>query len=65
MKGDNVEIIPLNNESYQEYIDRILKSRPNVKDQTIYQELHHIVPRCLNGSNEKSNLIYLYGHILR
>ena len=61
MKGDNEEIIPLNNESYQEYIDRILKSRPNVKDQTIYQELHHIVPRCLNGSNEKSNLIYLYG----
>ena len=53
-------IIPLENEKYQSYIQRILKSRENKKDTTNYQEHHHIVPKCMNGTNEKENLIWLY-----
>ena len=53
-------IIPLEDELYQDYINRILCARENIKDPQTYQELHHIVPRCMNGSNEQDNLIYLY-----
>lgn len=53
-------IIPIDNESYKEYINRILFSRTNTKDKECYQELHHIKPKCLGGSNDKNNLIYLY-----
>lgn len=53
-------IIPLENEKYQDYINRILNARDNKKDVNNYQELHHIIPKCLNGTDDKSNLIYLY-----
>lgn len=33
-------------------------ARINPKHET-YKELHHIVPRCLGGTNEKHNLVYL------
>lgn len=57
----NVElIIPIDNEKYQEYINRILFFRDNVKDEDNYQEIHHIVPRCMGGNDEYDNLIYLY-----
>lgn len=56
----NIYLIPNNGETYNEYINRILNSRPNIKDKNYYQEKHHIVPRCKQGSNDKSNLIYLY-----
>lgn len=29
-------------------------------DDELYSEKHHIVPRCMNGSNDESNLIKLY-----
>jgi hypothetical protein len=25
----------------------------------VYYEIHHIIPRCMNGSNEQHNLVYL------
>ena len=52
--------VPLDNETYQEYINRIQLNRKNVKDKKHYQEKHHIIPKCMNGSNDEENLIYLY-----
>lgn len=53
-------IEPKENELYKDYINRILNSRPNTKLDDVYQERHHITPKCLGGSNDKDNLIYLY-----
>lgn len=55
-----VIIIPNENELYDEYIKRILDSRENVKDSENYQEIHHILPRCMGGEDNKENLICLY-----
>ena len=56
-----VEIIePLSGELYKDYIKRILSSRENIKNKDFYQERHHIIPKCLGGSNEENNLIWLY-----
>lgn len=52
--------IPLNNETYKEYINRIQLNRENIKDKDNYQERHHIIPKCMGGSNDEENLIYLY-----
>ena len=46
-------IEPLENEKYQEYIKRILDSRPNKKDKENYQERHHIIPKSKGGSNDE------------
>ena len=55
-----IEIVePNKNESYQEYINRILL-RGNEKDKSNYQEKHHIIPKCKEGTNDKDNLIWLY-----
>lgn len=53
-------IIPNDGETYKEYIARILNSRPNIKNDNIYQERHHITLKSCGGSNEENNLIYLY-----
>lgn len=53
-------IVPLDNERYEEYINRILSSRENIKDIENYQEKHHIKPKCLGGNDSKDNLIFLY-----
>ena len=39
--------IPLNNETYKEYINRIQLNRENIKDKDNYQERHHIIPKCM------------------
>ena len=49
-----------NNESYDNYIKRILNNRENKKDKYNYQEKHHIIPKTMGGTNDSSNLIYLY-----
>jgi len=49
--------VPLNGESYNEYIERIKSS--NRKIEPPYHK-HHIVPRSLGGTNNESNLIILY-----
>lgn len=43
--------------SYQEFIQSIKDSRPNVWFK--YSERHHIIPRCLGGTDDEDNLIYL------
>lgn len=53
-------VIPKENELYKDYINRILLTRENVEDVTKYMEKHHIIPKSLNGTNENSNLIWLY-----
>ena len=53
-------IKPLQGEAYSDYINRILANRENKKDEKEYMEKHHITPKCLGGSNFKSNLIWLY-----
>ena len=52
-------IKPYENENYNSYINRILKSRENIKVEDLTHR-HHIVPKCIGGTNEPSNLIYLY-----
>lgn len=53
-------VIPINKETYEMYIQRILNIRENKKDDKNYQERHHIIPKCLGGSDDSDNLIYLY-----
>lgn len=43
--------------TYQEFIQSIKDSRPNVWFE--YSERHHIIPRCLGGTDDEENLIYL------
>lgn len=44
--------------SYKELID-FAKSQTRSKKDGNYYEKHHILPRCMGGTNEKSNLILL------
>lgn len=53
-------ITPNKEESYNNYIDRILQSRINMKDTQNYQERRHIIPKTLGGNDTEDNLIYLY-----
>lgn len=46
-------------ENYIEYINRILKSRPNKKIEK-GQHRHHIIPKSLGGDNSSDNLIWLF-----
>ena len=48
--------------NYQKIYDQIVekaRSENRKKREGIYYENHHIIPRCLDGSNERSNLILL------
>ncbi len=47
--------------NYNNFIQDILNTRGrfNIPD-GMYKERHHIIPRCLGGSNNKDNLIDLY-----
>ena len=60
-EGEQINIvIPLKDEKYKEYIDRILSTRNNKKDRENYQEKHHILPKSMGRTNSEDNLIYLY-----
>lgn len=59
-KGGSMIIIPEENEKYQDYINRILSSRNNLKDDNVYMEQHHITPKSLGGNDTDNNLIWLY-----
>ena len=52
--------VPFDNESYQQYINRISKERENKKINNVYMERHHKIARCLNGKDDDDNLIYLF-----
>lgn len=44
--------------NYQKIYDKIIENRKhNIPDG--YKEHHHIVPRCLGGTDDRSNLVYL------
>lgn len=46
--------------TYKEFIQNILDTRGRFACGDKYHERHHIVPKCMNGSNEEENLIDLY-----
>lgn len=47
--------------TYNEYINNIIQERgKNGIADGEYKETHHIIPKCLGGTNEKENLIDLY-----
>ena len=46
--------------NYKEFIDEILKTRGRFNCGEEYCERHHIVPKCLGGTDEKDNLIDLF-----
>lgn len=46
--------------TYQEFIQNILDNRGRFACGDEYHERHHIVPRCMGGTNDKENLIDLY-----
>lgn len=46
--------------TYQAFIDNILQTRGRFACGDEYHERHHIVPKCLGGTNEENNLIDLF-----
>ena len=46
--------------SYDDFINNILKTRGRFACENEYHERHHIVPRCLGGTNDEENLIDLF-----
>lgn len=46
--------------TYIEFIQNILDTRGRFNCGNKYHERHHIVPRCMNGTDDKDNLIDLY-----
>lgn len=51
----------ITNEFYHEYFSIINKARSckRVKNKDVYFESHHIVPRCMNGTDDANNLVLL------
>ena len=43
---------------YNEIVENSLKQSRSKYD-AIYYESHHIIPKCLGGSNEKNNIVLL------
>ena len=48
------------NLTYQAFIDNILQTRGRFNCGDEYHERHHIVPKCLGGTNDEDNLIDLF-----
>lgn len=48
----------MSNEVYEEFLESIKIRRPG-NQWFKYSERHHIVPRCMGGTNDEENLIYL------
>ena len=46
--------------TYEEFINNILETRGRFACGNEYHERHHIVPKCMNGSNNEDNLIDLF-----
>lgn len=46
--------------NYNEFIQNILDTRGRFGCGSDYHERHHIIPKCLGGSNEEGNLVDLY-----
>ena len=46
--------------TYEEFINNILETRGRFSCGDAYHERHHIIPKCMGGSNNNDNLIDLY-----
>ena len=46
--------------TYKEFIDNILNTRGRFACEDEYHERHHIVPKCIGGTDDENNLIDLY-----
>ena len=46
-------------ETYEEFINNILNTRGRFNCSGYYEQ-HHIIPKCIGGTNDESNLIDLY-----
>lgn len=46
--------------TYQEFIDNIINTRGRFNCGDEYHERHHIMPKCMGGTNDEENLIDLY-----
>ena len=46
--------------NYKDFIDNIINARGRYGCGEEYHERHHIVPRCIGGTDEKENLVDLY-----
>ena len=46
--------------TYNDFIENILNTRGRFACGEEYHERHHIIPKCLGGTNDKDNLIDLY-----
>ena len=49
-------------ETYEEFIQNILDTRGRFNCGNEYHERHHIVPKCMGGSNDEENLIDLFAN---
>lgn len=47
-------------ETYEEFINNILKTRGRFACGDEYHECHHIIPRCIGGTDDNDNLIDLF-----
>jgi len=45
--------------NYELHYQRLVNRAPRQRPKGVYLEKHHIIPRCLGGTNEKINLCYL------
>lgn len=45
--------------NYKKIYDDLIESAKNEPKKDSYKELHHIIPLCMGGSDDKSNKIYL------
>ena len=52
----------MNNVNYEEFIQNILDTRGRFACGDEYHERHHIIPKCLGGTNDNDNLIDLFAN---
>lgn len=50
----------INKMTYKEFINSILETRGRFECGNEYHERHHIKPKCMQGTNDKNNLIDLF-----
>ena len=45
--------------NYARHYDLLIQKHGSAVKPKVYSERHHIVPKCLGGTDKESNLIYL------
>ena len=50
----------MGNLTYEEFINNILETRGRFNCGDEYHERHHIIPKCVGGTDDKENLIDLF-----